>query len=492
MPKLPLRVEPSAGLAAEMAAGFAAIRAELGVVDGFPGDAEREADDAARRGPAIAPTTDRRDIPFFSVDPAGSRDLDQAMSISRDGAGYVVQYAIADVAAFVTPGGALDRTVRERGVTIYLPDEKAPLHPPVLSEGAASLLPGQDRQALVWRIGLDRDGETTSVHVERAAVRNRRAYSYPEVQAAVDAGTADEPLLLLREVGVLRQAREAARGGVSLDAPEQVVVEAAGRYELAFRAPLPAEGWNEQVSLLTGMVAAGLMVDAGVGVLRTLPPPDEGTIGLLRRRAHALGVAWPASLAYPDFIRSLHPLVADHAVLLAQATRLFRGAGYVAFDGKAPEGDAAMHSAVAAPYAHVTAPLRRLVDRFGNEVVLAACGGTPVPGWVHEGLGALPDEMQHARHREGAANGMALDLVEAAVLSGRVGEVVHGVVVDVRGARAQVQVRRPAIVATVDAGDPDPGGASPAGPGARLGDEVRLRVVAADPVARTVDLAIVH
>ncbi|HEX2851103.1 MAG TPA: RNB domain-containing ribonuclease [Acidimicrobiales bacterium] len=477
MPKLPLRVEAGA----ELSAGFAAIRSELGIVDGFAPAVEAQADEAARTGPAVAPVADRRDVPFVSIDPPGSRDLDQALSIERSsaGAGYVVRYAIADVAAFVAPGSQLDSAVHERGVTIYLPDEKAPLHPPVLSEGATSLLPGQDRQALVWRIELDGDGAMGAVHVERATVRNRRAYSYPEVEAAIEAGSAEEQLLLLRDVGRLRQAREAARGGVSLDAPEQVVVRAAGRFELAFRAPLASEGWNEQISLLTGMAAAKLMLDAGIGVLRTLPPPDDGTVARLRRRAGALGVPWPAALGYPGFIRSLHPLVPDHAALLRQAARLFRGAGYVAFDGNPPSGAGAVHAAVAAPYAHVTAPLRRLVDRFGNEVVLAVCAGVEVPEWARAALASLPDEMQTARHREGAANGMALDLVEAAVLAGRIGDVVRGIVVDVRDSHAQVQIRQPAIVTNVTAA------------GARLGDEVTLRVMGADPVTRKVTLDVV-
>jgi exoribonuclease R len=449
MPAVPVRVDPTVHLDD----GFAAIRAQLGVTAEFPPEAQAEAEDAAAHGPSIAAGADRRDTPFFTVDPAGSTDLDQAMFLERgaNGRGYVVHYAIADVGAFVRPGGALDAEARRRAVTIYLPDGRVPLHPPVLSEGAASLLPDQERQALVWRIALDDRGEATDVSVERARMRSRRRLTYAEA----------ESLDLLREIGTLRQERETERGGVSLPIPEQVVVEVGGRYDLAYRAPLPAEGWNAQISLLTGIAAAGLMLDAGVGVLRTLPPPSPDTIDQLRRRAKALGIEWPAAGGYQSLVRSLDPTVPRQAALLTAAARLFRGAGYLAFEGTPPEGAARLHAGVAAPYAHVTAPLRRLVDRFANEVVLSR--GRP-PSWASEALHELPALMAAGTQKENAANGLALDLVETAVLSSRVGEVVEAVVTNLTKEGAQVQVREPAVVTVVHGHHFD------------LGQELRLRV----------------
>ena len=221
MPLVPVRLEPPA--TDDLAAGFAAIRAELGIDDSFPPDALSEAEASARRGPSIAPGADLRDIPFVTIDPEGSRDLDQALHVSRSrptGAGWLVRYAIADVAAFVAPGGALDAEARRRGVTVYLPDGRVPLHPAVLSEGAASLLPCAVRQAVVWRIELDGAAAVRDVGVERATVRSRRQYTYNEVQAALDAGTTDDAVLLeLRDLGRLLVEREAARGGISLDLP---------------------------------------------------------------------------------------------------------------------------------------------------------------------------------------------------------------------------------------------------------------------------------
>ena len=132
---------------------------------------------------------------------AGILDLDQAFHAERRGNGYRVHYAIADVAAFVAPGSALDRESFVRGVTLYLPDGRAPMLPNQLGEGAASLLPDEERPALLWTIDLDATGATTSARLERATVRSRARLDYPSVQAALDRGAADEPLVLLREIG---------------------------------------------------------------------------------------------------------------------------------------------------------------------------------------------------------------------------------------------------------------------------------------------------
>jgi exoribonuclease R len=470
MPAVPLTIDPLDDL---FTRGLAAIRAELHIED-LPAAAVDEARDAARAGPAVPAVEDCRDLPFVTIDPPGSRDLDQALHLTEEGDGWVVEYAVADLAAFVRPGGAIDEAARARGVTIYLPDAKSPLHPLSLSEGAASLLPGEVRQALVWRIRLDGTGAIVTVDVRRARVRSRAAYSYQQVQAALDAGATDGTFGALRAVGHARQALQAQRGGLDLQLPEQIVVAAAGKYDLVYRAPLPVESWNAQISLLTGECAARLMLDAGVGVLRTMPAPDPGTVDQLRRHAQALHVPWPDTTGYAQFVRDLDPHIPDQAALIVQSAKLARGAGYLAFTDK-PGGDVT-HAAVAAPYAHVTAPLRRLVDRFANEVSLAACAGTRPPEWAASALEALPKLMEQAIGREHATERMVVSLAEAAVLTGYLGAHLDGVVVNVDHHRTTVQLLRPAVVADVDASN------------LSLGDEVRLLVEAADPRARTVVL----
>ena len=470
-------VAAAAGLSPEdLTRGLERIRTELEVPAGFPPEVLAAAEQAAA-SPRL-PGLDRTDLELVTLDPPGSKDLDQALHIAPgpDG-GFVVSYAIADVAAFVRPGDPVDAEAHRRGATRYAPDRRTPLHPPVLSEGAASLLPDQVRPALLWTITLDARGATTDAEVVRARVRSREQLTYAQAQAELDdpGPTGPRPTLaLLARVGPLRQQRERERGGVSLDIPEQEVVPGEHGWSLAYRAPLPVEGWNAQISLLTGMAAAHLMLYGQIGILRAMPPASAGSLRRLRQTAKALHIAWPAELDYPELVRSLDASRPADAALLDACTVLFRGAGYVSFDGDVPEE--AEHAALASEYAHVTAPLRRLVDRYSGEACVALCAGTPVPDWVRSALPALPAEMARADAAAHRYERAVVDWVEACLLADRVGEVFTGtlVEVDLEHGRGVVVLHDPAVEARVQ-GDALP-----------LGHDVQVRLTAADPAAGTV------
>ena len=327
-----IHVQPAAD--AVLVQGMADIQRELKLPLAFPPEVEAAAMQAARH-PRL-PALDRSDIPLRTIDPPESLDLDQALHVERMGTGYRVIYAIADVAAFVTAGDPVDLEANRRGETLYGANAKIPLHPKVLSEDATSLLPDRLRPALLWTIELDDTGATAAIDVRRALVKSRAKLDYAGVQRHIDAGTADPMWAVMREVGELRQQRERARGGISLPLPEQEIDVVAGVWKLAFRARLPVEDWNEQISLLIGMAAAQLMVQAKVGLLRTLPEPDPRDIQRLRITAKVLGIAWPVAVRYPDFIRSLDPSQDAHVAMLTTATSVLRGAGYAAFAGELP------------------------------------------------------------------------------------------------------------------------------------------------------------
>lgn len=479
------RIRLASGADAALADGLAQIARELQLPPAFAPEVEAAAAQAAR-APRL-PALDRTDVPLVTIDPPGSMDLDQALHIERRGAGHRVYYAIADVAAFVTAGDAVDAEAHRRGETLYGAQSRVPLHPACLSEGAASLLPGQLRPALLWTIDLDGMGEIAAIDVRRAQVRSRARLDYAGVQQALDAGTADPLWSLLREVGERRAAREAARGGISLALPEQEIAVVDGRCQLRYRVNHPVEDWNAQISLLTGMAAAQLMLKGGVGVLRTLPPPLPAAIARLKLTAQVLHIAWPETLAYPDFIRSLDPRQDAHVAMLTACTTVLRGAGYVAFDGTPPAQPE--QAALAAPYAHATAPLRRLVDRYVGEVCVALCAGMPVPDWARAGLAPLPGLMGEADRRAHQYERAVIDLVEAVLLAPQTGAAFAGAIVELSapahhrdavadGHAGVVMLRAPAIEARVTATAPLP-----------LGQEVQVRLVEADPQRRSVRFA---
>ena len=455
---------------AAIAAAFSDLRESLDVSMTFPTEVVADAEESVR-SPRL-PGADETAIPFVTIDPPESRDLDQALHLERNGKGYRVRYAIADVAAFVTPGGPMDVEAHVRGQTLYAPDGNARLYPPQLSEGEGSLLPGETRPALLWTMEVDPEGEGVEVAVRRALVRSREKLDYAGVQRTLDEGRADESLQLLREVGLLRQEREARRGGIALPIPEQEVDKGPNGYELALRAPLPVEGWNAQISLMTGQAAAELMLEARLGVLRTLPEADRGAVERLRRTGRALGIEWAESQTFADLIRGLDPAVPAHAAFLAESTVLLRGSGYAAFDDEVPSQPA--HAGVGAPYAHATAPLRRLVDRYVGEACLAASAGVDVPDWVRSALPQLPETMERSSRRAQQYEAGIVSTVEAAVLAPRVGETFEAVVVEVDDDGGTVQLAEPAVTARCEGGN------------LPLGERVDVRLELADVAKRQV------
>ena len=461
--------------------GMRDIQQVLSLPLSFPAGVEAAAAEAALH-PRL-PELDRTGLALVTIDPPGSMDLDQAMFLERSATGYRVHYAIADVAAFVAAGDPVDIEANQRGATLYGADHRIPLHPRVLSEGAASLLPDQVRPALLWTIDLDRDGEIAATDVRRARVRSRARFDYASVQQGIDAGAADPMWTVLREIGELRKSLEQRRGGVSLGLPVQEIGKQDGRWQLTYRASHPIEDWNAQISLLTGIAAAKLMLEGKVGLLRTLPPAAAQAIARLRVTAQALGINWPQARNYPDFIRGLDPNLPRDIAMMTACTTVLRGAGYAAFDGALPEQP--LHSALATPYAHVTAPLRRLADRYAGEVCLALCAGQPVPGWVLAALPGLPLTMKAADRRARHYERAIIDLTEALVLVPCVGETFDGTIIAADGVTGSagagsgdshggiVMLSDLAIEAEVVAASP-----------LVLGASVRVTLVEADPSRR--------
>ncbi len=466
-----------------LAQALAALHEEFKLPDGFAPEVLAEVD-AVIAGHQL-PAPDLTGLPFITIDPPTSQDLDQAMYLERSGEGYVVHYAIADVPSFVPVGGPLDAETRRRGQTIYTPYQRVPLHPAPLSEGAASLLANGARSAYVWEIHLAADGSQTACSVGRATVRSVAKLSYEQAQQMYDAGTAPSEyagtLALLGEIGTKRIALERARGGASLNVPDQEVEFIDGRYVLQFRPALALEDWNAQISLMTGMAAAQLMLEGKVGILRTMPAPDENAVAAYRMQTVALGKPWGQDMEYGAYLRTLDTSDPKHLALMHAASTLFRGASYTPFNGTIP--DQVIQAAVAAPYAHTTAPLRRLVDRFVLAICAALCAGEEVPQWAVAGLDELPEIMAESNQLAGRVDKAAIDTVEAALLHHRVGDEFDAVVLagpkknghasKTAAARSTIQIATPAVTGYCD-GDLEPG------------TEVRVRLESVDIAKRSV------
>ena len=480
-------------VAAPIEQAFRRLRSELEIRSGFPEEVLLEAARLAEERIAVAPPAraDRTGVPFVTVDPPGSRDLDQAVHAERVGDGYRLRYAIADVGFWVDRGSAVEREAWQRGVTFYAPDHREPLYPPALSQGAASLLAGETRPAVLFDFDLDARAELRSWSVGRALIRSRAQLTYTQLlQHAVQGSTAPpsaapwaDTLSLLGEIGPKRLRLEAERGGVSLPVRDQHVQQRAAAalgYELVYEEPNAAERWNAQVSLLAGHAAATRMLDAGIGLLRTMPAFAAADVAKLRRIARTLGFAWPEGRSYAAF---MHGVPADHPhieVLVRQARRLMRGADYVAFHGAPP--DQPQHGALAFPYAHVTAPLRRLADRYVLDLLVSISTGDQPTERDAAVLRDLVPVMDAASQKESTLERRVVDIAEAWTLRGRVEEVLPAVAVDLRRDEVEVQIEAPPIRATAAVGD---------APLPRLGARLQVRLAAVDVESGRVRLDLV-
>ena len=214
------------------------------------------------------------------------------------------------------------------------------------------------------------------------------------------------------------------------------------------------------------------MLSGQIGILRTMPGPDRNALARFHRQAAALGARWAAETPYGMFLRSLNRADPRQLAIVHEAAALFRGAGYTPFVGDMPEQ--AEHAAVAAPYSHVTAPLRRLTDRFGLVVCESLCRGVDVPSWARDALPSLPAVMAESDRLAGALERASTDAVEAAVLAPSVGSIFDAVVVDVHhDGGGSVQIAEPAVLAPVS------------GP-VQLGAAIKVRLVLADLEQRAV------
>ncbi|WP_027166410.1 RNB domain-containing ribonuclease [Mesorhizobium sp. WSM3224] len=445
-----------------LSTGLAKIRTEFHIPGGFPPEVVAAAQAAARRAPDQH--ADRTAMPFVTLDPAASTDLDQAFSIEASGGDLLLHYAIADVAWFVEDGDAVDLEAWTRGETLYLPDGKAGLYPPVLAEAAASLLPDGPRPAVVFTVRVAGDGAVKLDGAERAIIQSRAKLAYDSVQASdLPAGFAE----MARRMAM----NEERRGASRVDPPEQEVERLAdGTFRLSFRPLLQSEQDNAALSLAANMAIADAMLAHRTGLFRVMSGPDASKVQRLRNAAQALGLSWPASASLRDYQRTLDPADPKQAALMLEIRRAGNGASYQPYQ----EGVVPWHEAMAGTYAHATAPLRRLADRYVVRCALAIANARPVPQAVTDAFARLPKVMGRADARASQINHAAIDLAEAVMLKGREGETFKAVVTDFVDHGVRVQLADMPVVASVKAS------------GLRQGDGLSLKLVAADPDQRSI------
>ncbi len=417
------------------AASLLAIAAH-DIPTGFSQGAEQEAERAPP--PTLGGRTDLRDIPLITIDPADARDHDDAVFAEPDPdheGGWIAWVAIADVAAYVRPGSALDKDAWTKGNSVYFPDRVEPMLPERLSAGLCSLVERQDRATLAVRMTFDREGRKTGHRFVRGLMRCAAGISYEQAQAAVEGRTDEatgpllEPVLkpLWAAYAVLKRGRDARAPLAITSAERSIRLSAEG--EVASIAPRP--------SLEAHRLIEEFMIQANVSAAEEL---EKRKTPLVYRIHDAPGQEKLFNLA--DFLDSLAIPWTKGA---PPDTRRFNDLLLQTREGPAAEivNEVVLRSqsqAVYSPdnighfglnlqkYAHFTSPIRRYADLIVHRALIRALklGDDGLPDGD---IARLPETAEHitaTERRAMAAERDATDRYVAAFLADRVGAEFEG------------------------------------------------------------------
>ncbi|KMO42440.1 ribonuclease R [Methylobacterium tarhaniae] len=430
-------------LGSEKAVSLIAIHAH-GIPHVFPREVLAEAEAAREVGLEGREAGDRedwRELPLVTIDPPDAKDHDDAVMAIPDPdpanpGGFVVTVAIADVAAYVRPGSALDLEALLRGNSVYFPDRVVPMLPERISNDLCSLRPGQDRPALAVRMTVTAEGRKLRHSFHRVMMRSAAKLAYAQAQAAID-GRPDEvtgPILepVLRPLWAAYRALAAARdarGPLALDLPERKVI-------------LNAEGGVDRVIVPERLEAHRLieefMIQANVAAAEALEAArqpliyrvhDEPSLEKMRALGEVLasiGLKLPkeANLRPALFNRILgmveggeHQLFLNEVVLRSQAQAVYaaENAGHFGLSLRR--------------YAHFTSPIRRYADLIVHRALIRALrlGSDGLPAGMETGdLAEIGQQISAAERRAMAAERETIDRLIAHHLADRVGATFWG------------------------------------------------------------------
>jgi ribonuclease R len=495
-----------------------AVAARQGVPQGYPDAVLRETE-ALIASPGLDDPRlrDLTALAFVTIDAATSRDLDQALHLSREGDGYLFRYAIADAAHFVRPGSAMFAECLLRGASFYLPGQSLPMLPRALSEGIVSLNPGVVRRALVFEIHLDAQGRVTRTELLHARVRSAAKLSFEGVQAFLDerdptlaAAPFADSLRLLPIVGRLREQDAALRQVVRYRRTEiDVTVAGTGLSFVVLEGiRQEVERWNEQLSLLCNAEGGAFLRDANrpeiQPIYRVHPAPDPDRVRGLEAMIAALvsirglpeSWRWRADGTTAGLSEYLAALPTE-GPLARLATAIQRQAILVNVRSSYATEPGAHHGVGAEPYARFSAPMREIVGVFVHKEALEKIDGR---GTIDLALRSSVVESANRardvqRRLNDAANRMVLDQIFGEDLGKPLAaRPLHtGTVVGIAPGKVHVLLDEPHIDVKLYMGDVGKGlggflvvahdGAALALDGRRvltLGDSVRLRVEGRD------------
>ncbi|WP_312783678.1 ribonuclease R [Brevundimonas sp.] len=419
------------------AASIIAIHAH-GLPTGFSDLVEREAEDQAL--PTLKGREDLREVPFITIDPADARDHDDAVYAERDTdpkneGGWIVWVAIADVAAYVRPGSALDREARDKGNSTYFPDRVEPMLPEVLSNGLCSLKQGENRACMAVRMIFDKDGKKTGHKFMRGLMRSQAKLSYEQAQSAID-GQQDDvtgPIMdailypLWNAYSTMLKGRE-RRSPLAIESPERRVIMAPGGGIAAIepRKSLEAHRLIEEMMIQANVCAAETLEKTRTPLIyRVHETPSQEKIFNLADFLHTIGKPWnkgeaPNTKRFNKLLDETrdgpHAEVVNEVVLRTQMQAIY-----------SPDnvGHFGLHLD---RYAHFTSPIRRYSDLIVHRGLIRGLnlGSDGLTDREIAELDGIAEHVTETERRSMAAERDAMDRYIAAFLEDHVGATFTG------------------------------------------------------------------
>jgi ribonuclease R len=435
---------------------------DRGLRRAFPAGVERAAKEAVERvgeqDPGGAGRRDLRSLPTFTIDPATAKDFDDAISAEALGERrWRIWVHIADVSAYVRPGSAIDREAYRRGTSVYVPGAVEPMLPEVLSNGACSLVPGQERLAVTVELDLD-GADVTRAAFYRSRIRSDERLDYDRVDRIFAGderaeGAWAEPLAVARAASrALRERREAA-GALAVESSEPEFAFGRGGHVESAVGSVQTESHQliEHLMIAANEAVARLLSEREVPALyRIHERPEPGAAERLLEQLESLGVPTPPA---PEVIapNEAADVIAAASQLVAEEIRRRDGRGRLGLTSLvlrslkqakySPEnkGHAGLHSSA---YAHFTSPIRRYPDLVCHRALLSAVGAgeeAPRASTLAEAAewtsGRERDAMQIERGADDVARAF---LLERRLFEGDVGREHDGEVIGLVGAGAFV------------------------------------------------------
>lgn len=385
---------------------------------------------------------DLRDLPTITIDPVNARDFDDAISLSRDEKGfYTLGVHIADVSWFVEPGSHVDRSARERGTSVYLPDRVLPMIPEVVSNGVASLQAGRTRYAVSVFIEFDPEGRKTDVKFARSAIRVLQRFTYEQAYEIIQHGMMNDSngeasfdrvavdlIAPMRELALILRRRRVERGALELDMPE-IAVELGDSGEVTGARIVAHDESHrliEEFMLAANEAAAEFLTERGVGFLRRgHEDPDPLKLLQFAEFVRSLGITIdePRSrFELQRLLRETASLPEAHAIHYGML-RSLKQARYT------PE-EIGHYALASDDYCHFTSPIRRYPDLQVHRQILAILAGKK-PKSDFDELTVLGDHCTKLERRAEAAERELIRVKLLSYLEPKIGELFHAVVVGV-------------------------------------------------------------